>query len=152
MHGGGRVCDGGKRVTGPGGGKEGCSGWDLVRSGLLLDLPFEFLHGLLLGLLFNLLSVPGADCVGSASPVPVVVMPSSRPPRGLSGAASILVALVILVVVALLGGGKLHFFSLQSLGWPRPCNHKRSSPSCRQDKSCGGVCLGQLCWLLPKGS
>ena len=112
MHGGVCVCDGGKQVAGPGGGKEGCSGWGLVRSGLLLDLPFGFLCGLLLGLLLDLLSVPGADYGGSAWSVPAVVMPSSRPPPGLSGAASILITLVILSVVTLTGGGKLHFFSL----------------------------------------
>ena len=49
MHGGVCVCDGGKWVAGPGGGNEGCSGWGLVRSGLLLDHPFGFLCGLLLG-------------------------------------------------------------------------------------------------------
>ena len=111
MHGGEQVCDGSKRVTGPGGGKEGYSGWGLVCSGLLLDLPFGFLCSILLGLLLDLLSVHGADYGGSAWSVPAVVMPSSRPPPGLSGAASILVALVILAVVTLPGGAKLNFLS-----------------------------------------
>ena len=85
IHGWGRDCDGGKRVAESGGEKEGCSGWGFVRSGLILDLPFGFFCGLLLGLLLDLLSVPGADYGGSAWSVPAVVMPSSQPPPGLSG-------------------------------------------------------------------